>query len=547
MASGTKRMVINTRERAVSTDINRLQDFQQAAIAEVFRALTMAATTELFSRGDGVVPAAAAAPMSAVILNGFLCKPQIGSANLFIDGGVMIVVDPDITPGADDSICKVVKDVNGVSTPGAISFLAAGAATRIDIVEMARVDPSDPSCIVESASRDIYNPTTGLFAATTVTKATDGKVQYRIRRGVEGSGMPALQSGWLPLMVASVPVGATNWDGVTCFDVRPLYADRASIANGVPAKNEISRAELVAGFEYEANGGVAARTFINGRVSAIYAGSIVGGSLPAGGLDLSTNDYAVANFIAGMADGWWNLYLAFPFALPRWCRYTPASAGYRMPAGLCGIPIASQQACDYHGAPTGALALPTNLGLGGTTVAALRVFSAPCKAAQKLIPTAVDGDGWYSTGMPVTNPTVSGHATGTFSNEVYKFDLVEGTHVPVGCKAVELRGVLAFTPANSEWDFTAYFEQYIETLATAQTDTVGLGSMISTTANISILGDGVKARTAALVARMSLAPSWPGASGVWSLHTWHFGFVIGPSSAAIVAGTASIRVGRYRI
>ncbi len=545
MASGTKALRVNTRERAVSTDIVRLQDFQQAAIAEVLRSLTLASSSELFSRGDGSVPAAAAAPMTAVILNGFLCRPQIGSANLYIDGGVMIVVDPDITPNADDSICKVVKDVTGVTTPGTISFLAAGAATRIDVVEVARVDPSDPSCNVESASRDIYNPATGLFSATSVPKATDGRVQYRIRRGAEGGGMPALMSGWLPLMVASVPVGATNWDGVTCFDVRPLYADRASHANAIPAKNKILDAEMTAGFAYEANGGTGVRKFVNGRVNAVYAGATVGGSLPAGGLDLSTNDYAVANFIAGMTDGWWSLYVAFPFALPRWCRYTPASVGYRMPSSFCGIPIASQQANDFLGAPMAALALPTNLGLSGTTIAAVRVFTGPCKAATKILPTTVDGSGWYSFADLSAAPTLGAGAL-VNANDVYPFDVVEGTHVPIGTKGVELYGSLGWTPAAAHIGLRMHFEQYVEAVATFIGDNDAIVAH-SPTAVTPVIGDGASAQLIAFAGKFALAPSWPGAASPWTAHTWHFGLMFGPGSAQILAGTAGVKVARYRL
>ncbi len=550
MSSGMKKMIIGSRERAVSTDIVRLQSFQHAAIGEALRHLLLSATSEGSSGGVATVPSAAASPMAAIILAGFLCRPQLSTdanpQDLYVDGGELVAIATDAAPDTDDSIAKVVRDPAGMTTPGAVQFLAVGAATRIDVVELAWVDSTDPSTIVESASRDIYNPTAGAFASAVVPKAREGKLQYRIRRGAEGSGFPGTASGWLPLMVAIVPVGATNWDGVACYDVRPLLADRANVGNLAPSKNEIVDAELVAGFAYEANAGTATRKTINGRVSARYGGSIVGGALPAGGLDLSTNDYAVANFISAMTDGWWNLYLAFPGGLPRWARYAAAPSP-RLPSMLRGIPVATQQACDVTGAPAAAIALPSNLGFGGaTTTAAVRVFTAPCKAVQKLIPTAVDGSGWYSTAKILTAPTV---ATGVnvSSGTVWQFDLVEGTHVPIGCKAVELANALTWTPANGVTYAYGHVEQYVESSATFVGDFDAV-AMHSGGSNIPAHGDGSTPVTTQLSTPISLAPSWPGAASSWSAHTWHLGALWRHGSGSVtLAGAVTIEVRRYRL
>lgn len=551
MPSGTKKMVVNARERAVSTDINRLQDFQQAAIAEVLRHMLLASTAAATAGGVAQVPAATASPMPAIILDGFLARPSLSTdanpADLYVDPGAMFVVDADATPGADDSVGKIVRDPLGMQTTAAIQFQAAVASTRIDVVEIARVDPSDPSTIVETASRDIYNPATGTFSATTVTKATDGKVQYRIRRGVEGSGFPGTASKWLPIMVAVVPVGVTNWDGCVCFDVRPLLADRWNVGNTAPAKNEILDAELVAGFQYEANGGTDTRKYINGRVNARYSGALVGGYLPAGGLDLSTNDYAVASFISGMSDGWWSLYLAFPFGLPRWCRYA-AAPNARLPGPMRGIPVASQQACDYSGAPTVAIALPTNLGFAATTTAAVRVFTAPCTAAAKLLPAMVDGDGWYSlpsdASQPVS-PSVSAATSLGGSSTAWTFSVQEGTHVPPGTKAVELAGLLSFTEAGALAGYLeAWFELYNESAATALEG--NLLSIRAPKAVMNLNGAGGESRRLFLSSVLSLPPSWPGPAGAWSLRNWHFA-MIGFGLNGLDTSTGTVRVSRYRI
>jgi len=443
MASGTKKMVINSRERAVSADINRLQDFQQAALAEVLRHLLLASTTDANAGGLAVVPSAAASPMPAIILDGFMCRPSLSTdgnpLDLYIDAGAMFVVDTDTAPGADDSVGKIARDSVGMQTAGAIQFLAVAASTRVDVVEVARVDPSDPSTIVETANRDIYNPTTGAFTATSVTKATDGKLQYRIRRGGEGAGFPGTASKWLPLMVAVVPLGATNWDGVTCFDVRPLLADHADFANMLQTRPQIcdSRATV-------------SGTTLKGSLRGRYSNALAGGQLPVGGVDLALA--STASWILNASSYLLNLYAAFPNGLPRWCQYAAAPAA-RLPGGFRGILCGSTVRTDLAGNPVSAIALPAALtALGATTTSATIVGALAGNGlgggSGAIIATLSDGD-WTKTSS--AHAIANSGSGGAGVNAYWQFTLDDSTgDYPASARALALEFDILMTSGISD-------------------------------------------------------------------------------------------------
>src|SRR5271165_5418955 len=109
MSSGGKQMVINTQERAVSTDINRLQAFQGATDGESWRALQN--TYQGNEDADGgclYVPRGVQGnPSYADVHAGFQVQPQIANLNLLVSAGVARLYDPDVIPSTDDSQYKV--------------------------------------------------------------------------------------------------------------------------------------------------------------------------------------------------------------------------------------------------------------------------------------------------------------------------------------------------------------------------------------------------------------------------------------------------------
>lgn len=358
--SGGKVVKYNTRERLLSTDPNRAQAFQAQTLAEIFRFIFDAQNEQDISgggvetMGTGVEPS-----LRGTVLSGIRVRPEVGTINVFVEAGVVLLVD-NPAPGSDDSIASVVVDA-GVQLAGALTLTAGGGSTRIDVVECQRV-----TNVIESDSRDIFNVATGLFTPSNVTKVQSGDLTYRIRLGTPGAGFPGVAAGWMPLMVASVPAGAATWDVVTCWDVRPLASDRT---NGSFATSRLwpygSRYLL-------ATDAITSATHprVSGEVDLTFGGYKAGGVFRKDSATAFIDITDAANQAAGfpgfgtVTGTPWYCYLVFPFGLPRWVRYTDFGAGARLPGCQRGIPAVSVNPCNFDGTPRAAnVQTPTATGL----------------------------------------------------------------------------------------------------------------------------------------------------------------------------------------
>ncbi len=434
MGSGRKELQINTQERAISTDINRLQKFASADSAEFFRYMMNVSGNDDLDAGSVVTEyATAGTPLRAEIVNGLLVRPQGGSLDLLVDPGVLMAIAPDAA--ADDSNYKFVRDP-GILIIGLLAMTANAAATiRIDVIEVQVANAVDAS---ENDNRDIYNPATGLFVATAVTKARKSNVtapgNIRVRTGVAGAGYPAAVSGWLPICVASVAAfGATN-DDITFWDVRPLVSDREfGLANLTRDMPVISRME----FDWDAS-------ILTGVIEGVLNGRRVGGRMRRGSPGVTTesiNFTQAANqepglVIPGGGDlRVYYMYLATPFGLPRWARYTDGPAN-RVPRSPRGIPILSNTpATTGRGTPSVALTLPTATGLGVTTTT-----SALCCAVLPL----VSGLGARNKIRPSSSAcTLLGIDAASMST----FTLIDGTTHPANARILHFFGAMFFVVA----------------------------------------------------------------------------------------------------
>ncbi len=360
MADGFRRLRINTQERAVSPDINRLQSFAHQEIAELFRNMLDVYPASVDDDLSTVIPATIETPLRAEIINGLQVKPQGGSLALLVDPGVLFAMAPDGSP--DESNYKYLRD-DGIAIIGSLTLTGnVSGSTRIDIIECS-INPVDA---IVTDSRDIFNATSGLFSAATVTKELRGRLQYRVTQGTPGLGMPARSAGWLPICVASVPTGTTSNDTITFWDVRPLVSDRVKGPMATPQTVPKLRQSQI-------NATTPSTTA--GLVEADLNGRRVGGRLRTGSTvaDAQSIDFtAAANrdpsfaLVAGQP---WYIYLCTPFGLPRWARYTDGPAN-RAPRAPRGIPIASTVAPDANGLPSASIGLPTATGLGGSATTA---------------------------------------------------------------------------------------------------------------------------------------------------------------------------------
>ena len=372
-------MIINTRERAVSTDINRLQSFMGAGLEELLRYQSLAGlNNDTEANGVSALTSSVTTPLTALIINGMLAQPQIGSTDLFIHPGVAMFTQPDAVVTSDDTFSKLIIDP-GVNSPGALVLSPnAGPGDRIDVVEVQRQD-----VLLESSSRDIFNTATGFFAPATVDKVKAYRGSFRIRTGTPGGGYPGNALGWLPLMVAKVPAGAATWDTCTCWDVRPLMVDYENAPfrseHGLPVRH---RVEL-----YGGKVGAGVTYLVRGKVETTLRHFKAGGVITNGGLDI-VGQYSEPTFAANIAvNKMWNLYAVFPQTLPRWAEYTPFTAGIRKPGGFRGIPVASFILPNERGNPVSTVPLPSFTGMtAGGLDGAVCVASGNINTGSALLP-----------------------------------------------------------------------------------------------------------------------------------------------------------------
>lgn len=527
MSSGGKREIFNTRERAVSTDYNRTQAFIKTDMADMLRFWLLAVVAR---SGEESVPTGIGSPLKMMIMGGLMVRPQVGGQSLTIDAGACVVQRPDASPSADDSQAKFVDDP-GVASTGVLTLTAnAGGGIRIDVVECALVGENGSGAgtgetVLESDNRDIYNTTTGLFTPAAVDKVAAVRLQYRIRTGTPGGGYPGAATGWCPLMIAAVPIGATSWDDVRCWDVRPLYRDIAWADAGAKP-NGVTYAHGMVYAQYDdpgtPNGSpppadlASANNYANGIFCGVLGGRNVGGNLPAGGVDVTSSDISDGAFPSGTA--WWHLYVALPYGLPRWAEYgtTP-----RVPGNFRGILIASHVAPNPDGTCSGTISLPTGFGFGGTVSNALRVFSGKT-ASGVVVAGYIRPDGWSACAMSASAGT-SSFTHGTLGiYEYYLFHCVEGTDVPVGTTAVRLHMTAHITGQTHSG-----YGELIHRMSVHPESAIT--SLLINTAGIStqnrrdqLAFDGSGEAWMTYEYEMFVEPSWPGPSSSWAARTWKF-------------------------
>jgi hypothetical protein len=369
MPSGGKTLVVNGLERAVSTDINRLQAFQGKTLAEVLRYLVDV------NLGLDDVAAGDAAQAAGVgdVLGGLIVRPIGGTLTCSVDPGAMLVNYADAPADPDSSLLKVAIDSVGVpsSSPLVIPANTSGSR-RIDVITASY----SVNVNAETDNRDIFVPSTGAVAATTVPKATAGQLSYALISGTAGGGFASvtIPLGAIPLCVISVPSGAVTVTDCTWWDVRPAVSDRWNAPHNQGSVTSRTRANQLAVDVVTTPG----KALLGGYVEATATdlGVLSGGPASLyrlGGLFQETVDFNVAGNQSGSPSGGpVYVYLLEPFGLPRWAQYV-TSSGALVP-GPRGIPTVSSTApVGLLLCPSSALAMPLATGLGGTCTKAVCV------------------------------------------------------------------------------------------------------------------------------------------------------------------------------
>jgi hypothetical protein len=451
MSGGGRLVVFNTRERAVSSDQNRHQAFaaleraealryqialRQAPLADELNPLELGAYVDTTAAGG----AAIASPIVADVLDGLTVRPQPSSLNLAVDPGVIGLVDPDGetgssdpgSPSSDDSRYKVVVDP-GIQTLGALVITAGAGSTRVDLVEVRR-----QTVVLETDSRDVFDPSTGVFVPVTVTKVQEGRLLYRVRAGTPGAGIPALAQGWVPLCVAVVPSGATNVDGMTFYDVRPLVKDRVNAPfESRRLASSLDQARLYA--NDHTTGGVTLVTGIaTGAIGMYRAGGILSG---ANAVDVRLPANQMSGYSPTVGKPWF-LYAMFPASLPRWVRYAafPNPRAPNGPNGIIGISDLGPTN-QFGGAPT--LTPPAASGLAVTGPAIMLAAGVVSAGPAERGFNQQNGLVLVNPDAPISGPAVTAAA----STDTYA--LVANTHFPRTARSVIVKVSATFSGAGA--------------------------------------------------------------------------------------------------
>jgi hypothetical protein len=433
MSGGNKSVVFNTRERVVSTDQNRHQAFAASDRAEVLRRLMGMhgfGTPGIIESGSYIDTTAADAaavgtPITADVYDGLVVLPQAASLNLLVSPGCVGLDDPDgqtgssdpTAPNPDDSRLKVVVDP-GIQTAGALVIGAGSGSTRVDVIEVQRV-----TTVLETDSRDIFDPSTGNFVPVSVPKVIAGRLTYRVRAGTPGGGLPANVQGWLPLCVAVVPSSATTVDGMDFWDVRPLVSARVE-----PPGAGFHISSRLQGRAFANQTTVPAETNLIGFITNRVGDYTAGGFINRGGaaIDIASLDFTTPGYTPVTGD-FWNLVAVFPGSLPRWVRYLDSPAP-RIPNGPNGVLTITGIGPDDFGSygsvtPAAATGLPA--------ARAVHLVAGYCFGGTK------PGGIIFEDGLVINDPNNAlALAPASASLSLDRFDIIQNDNVPGNAKSL---------------------------------------------------------------------------------------------------------------
>ena len=432
--SGNPKVKFNTRERMLSSDQNRVQAMGGQHLANAMRFLLDASTEEDDQAGavetlsDGTE-----ASLQGVVFSGLRAQPIDGTVDMLVTPGSCLLADR-VTPGVDDSIAAIVTDP-GVQTTGVLTLTAGAGSIRIDVLECQRV-----TLVTETQNRDIFNPATGLFAPSQVDKVTMGRLVFRLRTGTAGAGFPGVASGWMPIAVCSVAAGATSWDNVKIWDVRPLASDRWNAPfNSVRTLPERGRCFIYSDVT-TAVGEIRVAGIVEAQFGAYRAGGHLGmtsNSGATGYIDVRLASNRAGNHPGYTADQYWHLYAIFPFGLPRWVRYTDSGSGGRKPRGMRGIPAVTATKPEFSGRPSSAISTPTALGLLVTTNDAICLLAGRVTNAGTPLASGIACDGRITT--MVNGADVSNTPGAVVAGISAQWTLDDGVAWPAGARAIWVR------------------------------------------------------------------------------------------------------------
>lgn len=373
MSSGNKSVLIAVDERAEPSDITLLQRLEAQRSGEIARWLVAGKLAGGFFSNPGMhsayeVGADAAVPTDEVAhqcLSGLMVRP--GTTFCAVDPGGAAFYQPLRTGLSADDTPWIFGFSPGLNDAAQLTFLAnGGPGIRWDIIEcQAAGDTTEPQQL-----RQVFDEVARVFNPLLVDKRQSSVFTFRIRRGVQGAGIPAIDANWMPLAAVHVRTDSTSFADTDLYDIRPLTTDRcewsARAPFAAPSAGGTTRSVL-----YEAEFSPQVQAGVNGLLLQGYFRSQFGGYWSGGVVrrnDAATNagDFNNQGVNGGDLDGFnfenpevrsgafalvaetvITLGAFFPRGYPRWVRYSqPALASNattrlrvagRYPQGCRGI------------------------------------------------------------------------------------------------------------------------------------------------------------------------------------------------------------------
>lgn len=203
--SGTDQIVINTRERAVSADINDLQSLKDRTLLDSWR--------QMLERRTFTLGAAPAGAPSNVVLGGLEVSPA----------GTDVVIAPGVL---------LQESLTLVPTPGTLDSSYRWASLLAAATETPPAPGSDTWYLLEaqmvevvalSTTRDIFNTGTGLFVPTLVDKRNERTLAFQFITGTSTQAPAPTGGDWVPIAIVFRPGGGGPVLASHLIDVRPMF------------------------------------------------------------------------------------------------------------------------------------------------------------------------------------------------------------------------------------------------------------------------------------------------------------------------------------
>lgn len=194
-------IVINVRERPLSTDLNNLQSIIDRTLMDLMR--------------YGQSSRLAGVPLESVrscVPGGLIASPN--GSNVDVSAGVLLLESATLlpVPGVLDSSYRI-----GISRVVTTVAMPVPGITTYYLIEA-----SISAVTTVTASRDVLDPGTGNFVPTIVPKQVEYQVVFQLLTGSGGQAPTPTGGDWLPIAIVRRPGGGGAVAASDIIDVRPL-------------------------------------------------------------------------------------------------------------------------------------------------------------------------------------------------------------------------------------------------------------------------------------------------------------------------------------